>query len=489
MLFCCSFAGAAQDEALPDAEAVETVETIEVQPSGEKTAVYILPVKDQITTPTFYILRRGLKLAEENGVDTVIIQMNTPGGVLGSTLDIMEAIDNFSGEVYTFIDSEAISAGAYISISTDRIYFTPKGIIGAAEAVSGNGQDIAESMQRKLNSYIQAKVRSLTEEYRYRADVMRAMSDPKFVLEIDGEVLKKEDELLSLTASEAMKEYGEPPQALLGSGIYDSLDDLLSDLYGAGNYEVVHFEVTWSEALAHYLNTIAPILLGAGMLCLFIEFKTPGFGVFGILGVAVLGLVFVSSHLAGLAGYEALLFFFIGIALFFVELFLFPGLIFPALIGIILILGSLIWSMADIWPDEPIDWEGSTFYGPVFNLIIGMIIAVIGSAIVARYLPKTWIWNKLVLQSSVGEPPARPRAGSTSDGTPASTPPGWPNIGDRGKAVSDLFPNGEVDFGGNRYQAKCKLSTIEHGTAVVVVGYQDFALTVEPISNKEESHG
>ncbi|MFP4352432.1 MAG: NfeD family protein [Puniceicoccaceae bacterium] len=450
--------------------------------------VYILPVQGQITTPTFYILRRGLKLAEEQGIQTVVIDMDTPGGGLGPTLEIMEAFNSFKGDVFTFVNSEAVSAGAFISVASDRIYFRPDGIIGAAEAVAGSGQEIPEGMQRKIKSYIQAKVRVLTEEYRYRADVMRAMSDPNFVFEIDGEVIKDEGELLSLTASEAMETYGDPPQALLGAGIHDSIDDLLDDVYGSGNYKIRSFEVTWSESLAHYLNTVSPLLLGVGMLLLFIEFKTPGFGFIGIGGIILLSVVFISSHIAGLAGYEAILLFFIGLALVFVEIFLLPGLVFPALIGIFLVLGSLVWAMADIWPDEPIDWTGGTFTEPLLNMLIGMGIAVAGAVFLVRFLPKTWIWNKLVLQTAVGSPHPVPQGGADRANRPPSTPPGWPDIGREGVAVTDLFPNGEVEIGGKRFQAKSRLGQVEHGTRIRVTGYQDFALAVEPLPPDFSSH-
>jgi len=451
--------------------------------SDSKEKIYILPVQGQITTPTFYILRRGLKQAEENGISHVIIDMDTPGGALGATLEIMEALSNFNGEVYTYINREAISAGAYISIATDRIYFHPGGIIGAAEAVAGGGQDIPEGMQRKINSYIQAKVRSLTEEYRYRSDVMRAMSDPNFVLEIDDEVLKKEGELLSLTAREAVKEYGEPPQPLLGAGIYDSMDDLLESLFGADGYEVKSFEVTWSESLAHYLNVIAPLLLGAGMLLLFIEFKTPGFGIFGILGVSLLALVFISSHLAGLAGYEAIIVFFLGIILILVEIFILPGLILPALLGIALIIGALIWSMADIWPNQPI--EIGLFTGPILNFILGMFIAMVGAIFLARFLPRTWIWNKLVLQTSLANATAMgdstPVKSGDALGSIPNTPHGWPDIGTEGITRTTLFPNGQVEINGKRYEAKTLIGQIEINTRVRVTGFQDFGLTVEAI--------
>lgn len=471
-----------------DSKEEEPTENLAPAAESERTPIYILPVQDQmqITATTFYIIRRGLKLAEENGVKHVIIDLDTPGGGLGSTLEIMKALSNFKGEVYTYINSEAISAGAFISIATDRIYFHPNGIIGAAEAVSGSGQDIPEGMQRKINSYIQAKVRSLTEEYRYRSDVMRAMSDPNFELEIDGTVLKSEGELLSLTAKEALTEYGDPPQALLGAGIYDTMDDLLTGLYGKDGYEVRSFEVTWSEGIAHYLNTVTPVLMGIGMLLLFIEFKTPGFGIFGIGGILLLSTVFASSHIAGLAGYEAILLFFLGIILVFLEIFLLPGLIFPAMIGIFLIVGSLVWSMADIWPDEPINM--SIFTMPLLNFFIGAVIAVVGSLFIARFLPKTWVWNKLVLQTSLANatsmPPDAPHPGGGAGGDPSAarnTPHGWPDIGTTGTAQTDLFPNGEIEVGGKRYQAKSLLGQIERGSTVRVTDYQDFSLTVEEI--------
>lgn len=481
-------ASPAEETTLPEQETTLPAEKTATTEATPKNSVYILPVQGQIVQPTLYILRRGLKLAEENGVDTVIIDMDTPGGALGATLEIMQALDNFKGKVYTFVDPEAISAGAFISVATDRIYFAPNGIIGAAEAVSGSGQEISEGMQRKIKSYIQAKVRVLTEEYRYRSDIMRAMSDPDFELEIDGKVIKKEGELLSLTASEAMETYGDPAQPLLGAGIFDSIDDLLDAEFGPGNYEIRTFEVTWSESVAHYLNTVSPLLLGAGMLLLFIEFKTPGFGFFGIGGILLLLVVFISSHIAGLAGYEAILFFFIGLALVFVEILILPGLVFPALIGIALILGSLIWAMADIWPDQPIDWSGTTFSTPLLNLAIGMAIAIVGALILIRYLPKTWVWNKLVLQTAVGDPPERPKTIRSGSSTSSTTPAGWPNIGAVGITTTDLFPNGEIEIDNKRYQAKTRLSQIEHGSRIRVIGYQDFALTVEIDSSHDSTH-
>jgi membrane-bound serine protease (ClpP class) len=195
--------------------------------------------------------------------------------------------------------------------------------------------------------------------------------------------------------------------------------------------------------------------------------------------VVLLAVVFISSHIAGLAGYEAILLFFLGLALLLVELFLLPGLVFPALAGIVLILGSLVWAMSDIWPDEPIDWSGGTFTEPLLDLAVGVVIAVVGAVFLLRFLPKTWVWNKLVLQSAVGGPPPVPHGSADTGNRPSATPVGWPEIGATGRATTDLFPNGEVEVDGKRFQAKARLGQIEHGSRIRVTGYQDFCLTVE----------
>lgn len=442
--------------------------------AAERT-VYVIPVQGQINSPTLYILRRGLRQATERGINTIVIDMDTPGGALNATLRIMEVLRKFDGEVLTFVNSEAISAGAFIAIATDRIYFTPDGIIGAAEAVAAGGQEIPEGVKRKIQSYINAKVRSITEEHRYRGDVMRAMSDPNFVLEIDGEVLKEAGELLTLTASEAVRTFGDPPHPLLGSGIFATVEDLLDATYGPGQYRIEQFEVTWSEQLAHFLNTIAPVLLGLGMLLMFIEFKTPGFGIFGIAGLAFLATVFISSHIAGLAGYEALIIFTIGVLLVVVELFLFPGLIFPAVIGIAMMLGSLVWAMADVWPGDGFAWDPSAFTRPVVDLFLGMIIAGSGLAIFGKMLPKTSLWSHLVLQASVGNKPV-----DSQDAVGVSAPAKpQPDTGAEGLAVTALFPNGQVEIDGVRYEARAKLGQIERGRTVRVVRREAFGIVVE----------
>lgn len=468
----------AVESAAEEAPAEEMAEASEKasKPKRDPSSVYVIPIEGPIATPVLYILRRGLKQAIDEGIDAVVLDMNTPGGRMDVMLEMMEMLDRFEGETITYVNVDAISAGSFIASATDEIYFAPKSQIGAAAVVQGTGEDVPDTMKQKINSYLLAKVRNYTSKYPYRGQVIRAMMDVDYVLTIDGEVIKPKGELLTLTADEAMQEFGNPPQPLLGAGIVDDMDELLDTKFGADNYSLESFEITWSETLAQYMDAIAPVLLGIGFLLLMIEFKTPGFGVPGITGICLLVIVFVSNYVAGLAGHEPIIFFMFGIILLGVELFVLPGTMVPAILGLILILGSLVWSMADYWPGggESGGFDTDALWGAVFKLTMGLIIAVGGAVAVWRFLPKSFLWDKMILSGGVA-PADRVTSGG---GSSLNTGSDLPAVGTHGVAATDLHPAGEVEIEGKRYQATLGVGSLERGDPIIVTGYKNFALLV-----------
>jgi len=394
---------------------------------------------------------------------------------------MMELLDRFEGDTITFVNKDAISAGAYIAMATDFIYFAPDGVMGAAAVVAGGGQEIDESMKAKINSYLLARMRSYTEEYPYRAEVIRAMADLNYELVIEETVLKPEGELLSLTATEAVETYGDPPRPLLADGIAEDLDDLLAQRYGSGNTVMRTFEISWSEEAAKYLDSIAPLLLGLGFLLLFVEFKTPGFGVFGITGLALVAIVFASNYLAGLAGFEPLLFFLLGLVFVVVDIFLLPGTFVFLIIGLLFVMGSVLWSLSDVWPLPNPDGEGISFtvdadsvWLALYELLGALALALLGLWLVWRFLPNTPLYGRLV-HASAG---AMPDPVLTGGGV-VSSDEGLPDLGSRGRVVKPLHPVGEVEIEGRRYQATVGVGSLERGSRVVVTGYRHFNLLVE----------
>ena len=469
--------------AMESSEVTEEPEDSRSLKSGDAQVV-VIPVRDQIANPILYVLRRGLKEAIENEADLVVLDMDTPGGALNVTFEIMEAISKFDGDTATFVNKEAISAGAFIAAMTDDIYFMPDGVIGAAAPVLSSGGEIDESMKQKIVSYLRARMRAISEGHKYRGEVISAMIDADYELKIEGEVLKEKGELLSLTASEASKTYGDPPSPLLAAGMHDSIEDLLDARFGSGGYEVVKLETTWSEDLAAYLNAISPLLMGLGMLGIFIEFKTPGFGIFGIGGGILMVIVFFGHHVAGLSGNEPMLVFFLGGVLVLLELLFFPGVVVVALSGILMMIGALVWSMVDVWPNQPISFSSDMFLRPITNVFLGMLVAVAGALAILKFLPKGWFWDKMILATALGGARRRVDMEALGGGLSESSSV---LVGRTGVAATDMFPSGQVELDGQRYEAHVEVGSVEAGRPVVVRAEHEFGLVVEPVNEEENA--
>lgn len=442
--------------------------------------VVVIPIRAEISSPELYILRRGLKVAMEQNADAVVLDMETPGGSAAVTMEMMEALDRFKGRKITYVNDDAGSAGAIIAAVTDEIHMAPTGVIGAAELIFGTGQDVGEGLKRKMNSYLSAKIRSYADKYPMRAQVIEAMMDSEFEFKVGETVIKPKGKLLTLTAQEAVKTYGDPPQPLLASGIAGNLENLLDALYGKGGHAVTRLEPTWSEGLAQYIVRFTPLLMGIGLLGLFIEFKTPGFGVFGIAGIALLAIVFFGQNAAGLSGHEPALIFMLGVVLLVVEVFFFPGTVIPALAGIALMLGSLVWAMVDHWPGEAMEFSGAVLIGPMLNLAAGVALAVLCFIAILKFLPKGGPWGSMILETSVGGNPTaiRPLNATSS----AETPSVSSLVGQSGVAATSLFPSGQVNIAGRRYEARLEVGFADPGTPVRVTGQSEFGLIVEVLS-------
>ena len=438
----------------------------------QPTFVYVIPINEAINQPNLFVLRRGLKEAIRKKADMVLLDMDTPGGRLDICLEMMEMLDYFDGTTATFINTDAISAGAFIASACDKIYFSPKGKMGAAAVIQGTGDDVPETARMKIESYLLANIRVLSEGYRYRTDVIRAMFDSEYELIIDEMTIKPKGELLTLTAKQAVQEYGVPTAPLLADGIASSIEALLIQEFGAGKYQLERYEITYSEEWAKWLANITPILLGAGMLLLFFELKTPGVGVFGIGGIALLGLFFISQNIAGLAGNEPILFFALGLICLSIEIFVLPGIFVFGLLGLILIFGSLLFAMADFWPGQGLPISFELFQLPLFNLLIAFGIAILGALIFARIFKGSFIERSIVLSSALQSNTDRE---IEEDSGPGEL------VGKQGRSLTRLNPSGLIEISGKEYEAHAEINYIEKGKRVLVCSMDNFKINVKEV--------
>src|SRR5437867_9002099 len=209
-----------------------------VNPAASATntgKVFILPIRDDIMPPLVYLVRRGVKEAMEAKADLLLLDMDTNGGRVDTTREIISILNQFPGDTVTYVNKDAFSAGAFISVATRHIYMAPGSVIGAAAPVmlspGGEGvEKVPDTYEKKMTSAVRAMVRTSAEKNGYNIAVVEAMIDKTKGLTVDGQVIAKEGEILTLTNTEAEKKYGNPPKPLLSSGTVESLDELLKQL-------------------------------------------------------------------------------------------------------------------------------------------------------------------------------------------------------------------------------------------------------------------
>ena len=468
--------------------------------SAAQKKVYVVPVRDDIMPPILYVIRRGVKEAMAAKAVCLILDMETNGGRVDITEEIFDIIGKFKGETVTYVNKDAYSAGAFIAVATQKIYMAPQSVIGAAAPImmgpTGGVAEMPSTLEVKINSAIRAKIRTQAEKNGYAKDVIEAMVDKTKKLERDDKVLCAEGDILTLTNLEAEAKYGEAKTPLLSSGTveateeelakgFDSIDALIIELGYAGAQRV-DVQPLGVEQLGTWINAISPLLLLIGIIGLYIEFKTAGFGVFGAIGIAALVVYFFGGYVSGLAGIEWVGIFVVGVALVAVELFLLPGTIFIGLIGVVCMFVALVMGMTDLYPNMPwfpagegeggggvvpqvegIDFVMPDFSRPIRDLLIAFALSVPIIWALAKYLPHTALFAAFTSSAASGVESVAAVAAEVES-----------RLGQAGTSTTPLNPGGKAMFG----DALCNVITqgemIAAGTPVKVIGHRGSDLLV-----------
>ncbi|MDR0532841.1 MAG: serine protease [Verrucomicrobiales bacterium] len=446
-------------------------------PKGK--TIYVIPIRDEIDPSMVYIVRRGVKEAMEAKADAIILDMDTNGGRVDNTEEIIAILNKFphQDQLYTFVNTKAFSAGSFISAATRVIYMSPGSVIGAAAPIlmspgGGGIQEMPKTVEEKMTSAVRGLVRTQAQNHGHNPAVFEAMVDKDQGLSIDGKEIVPKGKLLTLTNVEAEARYGKPPKNLLSHGTRADLNAVIGDI-DPGHPQVVKIEPTGFEQLARLIVLISPLLIAAAMLCGYIEFKTPGFGVFGILAVVFAVIYFFGHYIAGLSGYENLVIFIIGVALIAVELFLLPGHILPGVIGAGMVLYSLLKAMVDKYPMDPTIPTMPQLELPLRNMGLALVISVIGILLLAKVLPKTPLYGALVLNK------VNPNRTPESANDQVVSGSSGLAIGTKGKALTMLRPAGTADFGHGPVDVITQGDFIKPGAVISVVKIEGNVVTVE----------
>lgn len=436
--------------------------------------VFIVPIRENIMPPLVYVVRRGVKEAMDANAAAIIFDMNTDGGRVDVTEEIIQIIGKFKGRTFTYVNDRAFSAGAFIAVATENIYMAPQSVIGAAAPImmsptGGGAEKLPDTVEAKMTSAIRALVRTQAEKNGHNIDVVEAMIDKTKALTIDGEVLNKEGNILTLTDRQAAKSYGQPPKPLLSSGTVENLEALLAQL-GYANAPREEIKPTGAEQLGIWINAISPILLAIGILGFYIEFKTPGFGLPGIVGIIAFAIYFLGGYVAGLSEAMWALVFVAGLILVLLEIFVLQGTFVAGVIGAVLMLVALVMGMVDVYPGAPTLPTLPQLRPPLEDIGQAGVIAVVLALLLARYLPQTTVFQKMVSESASGVySVAAQEAVLTA------------RIGRTGIAISALSPGGKAQFDEDLLDVVTRGERVEKGRPIRVIGQTTLNAVVEEI--------
>jgi membrane-bound serine protease (ClpP class) len=402
-------------------------------------------VEDTIQPASQQFIERVLEEAAERDAALVVMELDTPGGLIDTTRDITTAITTSPVPVVVFVSppgARAASAGFFILLSADVAAMAPGTNTGAAHPVGGQGENLPEDVRDKVTNDAAAMVRSLAEQRGRNPETAE-----RTVIES-----------ISLTAEEALEEG-------LIDFIATDIDDLLEQLTGLEverfsgdpetlnleNLQMVEIEPSFAERLFSVLANpnIAYLLMALGALGLYVEITHPG----GILP-GVVGVIFM---LLGLYSVSVLPVSWAGVALIFVALMLFILEVKVTSYGLLTVGGVISFVLGSLMLfDGPI---------PAMRVSMGVVLptAVVVAAVTGFLLTR--------VLSAHRERPMTGREGL---------------IGDKGRAITEIAPEGKVAVHGEYWDGRSTGAAIPAGSTVRVVAVDGRRIDVVAVGDDEE---
>lgn len=423
--------------------------------------VYTIPISGMIDLGLAPFLARTLREAEAAGAAAVVLDINTFGGRVDAAVAMRDALLNSRVRTIAFVNQRAISAGALITLACQTVVMTKGGTIGAATPVLGGGTGQSIPADEKTVSYVRSEFRATAEARSRPPEFAEAMVDADVVIE--GVI--EEGKLLTLTSAQAIEHR-------IADFTGDTLEAAL-EAAGITGAEVRVVEETWAESVVRFLThpVISSLLMTVGFIGLLVEIRTPGFGVPGTFGLLSLGLFFWGHWIVQLAGWEELLLVAAGVALLLVEVFVVPGFTLAGVAGILALVTGLGMTLVGAGATM------SAFVVALGRVAISILIALAGSLVLLRLLPRLPFGRKLVLETDM-----------EADEGYVSTPDSdrrW--MGRSGTAISPLRPAGIADIDGARVDVVSDGAFIDAGTPIEVTRVDGNRIVVRHASPGQES--
>ncbi len=439
---------------------------------NQEKLVYKFNIMQEITKATWRQTQQAFKAADTLGADIFLIHMNTYGGTVLDADSIRTKILQSKIPVYVFVDNNAASAGALISIACDSIYMRPGGSIGAATVVNQTGQ----AMPDKYQSYMRSTMRATAEAhgkdtinvgnetiYKWRRDpnIAEAMVDERVYIE----GLIDTGQVLTFTPTEAIENgYCE--------GTAETVDEVLR-LVGIQDYKIVEYEPTWIEKIIGWLVNpiVSGILIMAIIGGIYFEMQSPGIGF--PIGIAILAAVayFAPLYLEGLAANWEIIVFILGIILVAIEIFVIPGFGIAGILGVLFIFVGLVLSLID---NINFDFEHVEMRG------VGIAVTTVVLGIFGGFILSLYLGNKLfTAKSGPFKNLALKTVQNKNEGYVSVDNAIFKLKGKTGISKTVLRPGGKVLIDNEVYDAVAENGFIEKDEKIIVTKVEATQLYVE----------
>ena len=483
--------------------------------SAEKPSVKaaVIICKDMIDDGLYQSIRRRTQFALDKGAKYIIYEISTYGGLVSAADDISKYLLETGKKAHTvaYITTEAMSAGAMISVHCQDIIMLENATIGdcapitlvPSQKLEGVEREKTESFIRGIfdraanaNGYPRALLRAMVtmQIEVYRVKNIKTGEDeffegdelPKDANEYDladKKLVVKDDQLLTLIASDALK-YG------IARAVVKDRAGVLAFLAKRDGVtfagEPMVLKPLWSEEMVRWLNSpaVMAVLVMIALLGIYIEFNTPGVGLPGLVAVICFVVIIGSKHLHGLANWVEVLLFAIGLLLLLIEIFILPGFGIAGFLGITCMIFGLFGMLVKNapgelpWPHDPLAWKD--FTDGVIGLSAGFFGFVILAWLLAKYLPRLQFLSGLMLVPTPAKLGTEMEVNMTT--LPESRTIGV-NIGELGEVVSKLRPTGKAKFGHAKVDVVAEGEFLDTGTRVEIISIRGNRVVVRKVED------
>ena len=444
------------------------IPSFDVQAQESKPVIYRINIKENIGSNTWIYLQNGLHEARVKNADAILLHMNTYGGGVLEADSMRTSILNYPLPVYVFIDNNAASAGALISIACDSIFMRNSASIGAATVVDGATGAAAPD---KYQSYMRGTMRATAESHgktvtvhegdtitKWRRDplIAEAMVDERIV--IPG--FADSTQILTLTASQAIE---------LGycDGIAESIHEVIVTHLGKNDYILETYNPSFYDKIKGFLtNGVVQALLIMFIIGgIYFELQSPGLGFPTAVAITAAILYFAPLYLTGYAQNWEVLLFVLGLIFIVFEIFVVPGFGVPGVLGIVFIFSALVLALVG---NIRFNFENL----PPAELFRAVMIVLGGMGMGVGLI--------IYLSSRIGKPGFLNHAALHADqeGFVSVSMEPMMMVGKTGVAATVLRPSGRVKVDGEHYDAISMKGFIEQGDEVIVKRFTNFQLYV-----------